>query len=173
MSGRQAAIIAAIVLTALVVVGLILLRPMSPEAYAQGDFSFEAVTEIRVSAGTFEYGAAAQTLVIDPENEAFETLIGFFDGKGFGRTPLSVFSRKPPVKRVGDFYWSVTFLALNGASLTADYIGGDLRLGGEDSPALAAQDKLAWARELHDLILSLYPEPEPDVPEDTGVPENT
>lgn len=167
MSARHAAVIAAILLAALAAVGLVLLRPMAPENYAAGDFSFDAVTYIRVTAGTFAYGVTSRELTVEPEDDAFDGLVGFFDGKGFGRTPASLFSVGEPVSRVGDIYWSVTFLCGDtGGSLTADYRGGDLRLTGAGTVAVTAQDKDGWARRVHAAILALMPEPEePEEPD--------
>lgn len=165
MTGRQAATIAVILIVALAVVGLILLRPMAPENYAEGRFSFDAVTQINVAAGTFEYGSTATALAIESGSEEFDKLVDSFDGRGFGRTPASLFSNKEPINRVGDIYWTVTFYCgLTGGTLTVRYIGGDLRISGDGSTAVTTQDKLTWANSVHDYILSLYPDPEePDV----------
>ena len=169
MSGRHAAIIAAILVAALLAVGLILLRPMAPENYAAGVFSFEAVTEIQVSAGTYALDSAAAVLSVGPEDEAFEELIGFFDGKGFGRTFGSLFSSEPPVARVGDPCFRVTFLCGgNGASLTAVCQGADLRLTGDTTVAVTAQNKESWCARVHDAILALYPEPVPEPEPEPG-----
>lgn len=176
MTGRHAALIAAILLIALGAVGLVLLRPMAPENYASGAFDFEAVTDIRASAGIFSYDSLAAILAVGPEDEeAVEKLTGFFEGKGFGRTPGSLFSKKPPVSRVGDIYWTVTFTCgTTGASLSAEYRGGDLRLTGGESVAVTAQDKDTWARRVYEYILSLYPEPEePEPPEENGASDPT
>lgn len=175
MSGRHAAIIAAILVAALLAVGLILLRPMAPENYAAGEFHFEAVTEIRVSAGTYALDSAAPVLAVGPEDGAFAQLIDLFEGKGFGRTFVSLFSSKTPVARVGDPCFSVTFLCGGtGAALTAVCQGADLRLTGDTTVAVTAQNKASWCAKVHDAILALYPEPDPEPePGETTDPSNS
>ena len=166
MSLRHAALIAVILLAALLVVGLILLRPMAPENYADGVFSFDAVTQAYVTAGTFQYDSAASVLTVTADDPALQELVDLFDGRGFGRTAGSLFSQAEPVSRVGDRYWSVTFLcSISQSTLTAELVGSTLRLTGADTVTVTTQNRDGWAREVGDLILSLYPEPSPD--EDT------
>lgn len=164
MSLKHAVIIVSILLTALLVTGLILCRPMGPENYASGVFNFAAVSELSARAWQEAAGAPeAQWLAIEPDSDAFEDLTEAFENRGFGRTLGSIFSEKAPAAQEGDICWAVTFrCGISQSSLTAEYTGGVLRLSGSGTVTVTTQDKSEWAKDVYDTLISLYPEPEPE-----------
>ena len=166
MAFKHIVLIVVILLTAVLVVGLILCRPMGGANYAGGTFSFDAVTEIFVWAYEEQGdGADIQALPVTG-SRAMKNMISFFDGRGFGRTPGSLFSHTAPTAQPGDKCWGVTFkCAATGSTLTAEYTGGVLTLTGRETAAVTTQDKDAWAGQLYETIAALYPEPEPPAEE--------
>ncbi len=168
MSRKQTVLVAAILLSVILVVGLILCRPMGPERYASGIFNFAAVSNAAVSAEIFDpTGARAEALILTGDDAALKRLTELFDGKGFGMTPAGLFSDKLPDPTEGDICWSVTFsCTISDSTLTAEYVGGKLRLTGDSATVVTTQDLDGWARKVYDVIESLYPEPT----EEDGVP---
>ena len=163
MAFKHIVLIVVILLTAVLVVGLILCRPMGGANYAGGTFSFDAVTEIFVWAYEEQGdGADIQALPVTG-SRAMKNIISFFDGRGFGRTPGSLFSHTAPTAQPGDRCWGVTFkCAATGSALTVEYTGGTLRLIGAEPVRVTTQDKDEWAEEVYELLIPLYPEPEPE-----------
>ncbi len=170
MSGKQIVTVVLILLIAVMVVGLVLCRPMAADNYADGIFNFAAVDGIYVWAWEFDpEGTEPEELLVDSENRALSDIVERFDGKGFGMTPGGLFSRGLPEPEAGDICWRVVFrCTLSDSSLTAEYQGGVLRLSGNGETVVTTQDKSSWARQVFDLIESLYPEPEPEPPEGEG-----
>lgn len=164
MSLKHVLTILSILLIAVLVVGLILCRPMSPENYASGVFNFEAVSDVTVSAWEYDPQAPRPAhLLIKSDDSAAKALRELFEDRGFGRTPGSILSDDSPEAGPGDICWSVTFhCTISQSTLTAEYTGGTLRLTGDGAVTVTTQNKDAWARQVYDLIVPLYPEPEHD-----------
>lgn len=167
MSVKNILTVVAILLIVVLAVGLVICRPMAAKNYASGIFNFEAVSEIRVRAWEGDAGDTAEWLVLTEDDPGFRALIDLTDGKGFGRAPGSLFSEPDGGAADGDRCWQVSFLcALSGGQLDMRFSGDILRLAGDKTVTVTTQDKSSWAGRVYDLILSLYPEPEPD-PEDS------
>ncbi len=161
MSVKNLFTILAILLLVVLVVALVILRPMGPENYAAGAFSFEAVSEITVRAWMAGPEAEPEWLRVTPDDPAFEKLTDLVDGKGFGRSPGSLFSEPDLTPEEGELCWNIRFLcAVSGGSLELNYTGGVLQIIGDETVTVTAQDKDAWAKQVFDTILPLYPEPE-------------
>lgn len=169
MAFKHVILIAAILLAVVLVVGLILCRPMGPENYARGIFNFGAVREAYVRAWTQDPETPpAEVLRFQEDSSVITHLTELFDGRGFGRTPGTLFSDELPEAQPGDMCWEVTFrCTATGSWLSASYTGGGLVLSGADESVVTTQDKEQWAEEVYSYILTLYPEPEePQEPEE-------
>ncbi len=164
MSLKNAAIIIAILLIVILVVGLILCRPMAVENYADGIFNFAAVSDITVRAWTEDPEAPGTVpMTVDKEDGVFDDLIDEFTRRGFGRTPGSIFSNAAPRPEPGDMCWRLTFrCTISQSTLTVEYTGGVLRLIGGEAVTVTTQDKEEWAKEIYELLIPLYPQPEPE-----------
>lgn len=161
MSGKNVLTIAAILLLVVLTVALVILRPMAAENYASGTFNFDAVSEIYVSAWESGPEASPAWLLITGDDPGFDELIDLVDGKGFGRSPGSLFSEPDDTPGDGSICWNISFrCAVSGSRLDLSFAGGVLRLTGNKSVTVTTQNKDEWAREVFDLILPLYPEPE-------------
>lgn len=159
MSVKNVLTVVAILLIAVLAVGLVICRPMAADNYASGQFNLEAVSEIRARA--WESPAEADWLALTDEDAGFSELIDLVDGKGFGRDPSSLFREPDAAPSDGDRCWQISFrCALSGGQLDMSFSGGVLRLTGDTSVTVTAQDKSDWAGEVYDLIVSLYPAPE-------------
>lgn len=161
MSVKNILTILAILLLVVLAVGLVIFRPMAAENYAAGSFSFEAVSEIRVRA--WEAGPEVKPvwLRITEDDPGFEELVDLVDGKGFGRSPGSLFSEPDVSPAEGGLCWDVSFFcSVSGGSLDLSFCGDVLQITGDGTVTVTTQRKDAWAREVFDTILPLYPEPE-------------
>ncbi len=164
MSGRHFFLILFILALAVLAVGLVLCRPMEADSYAPGGFSMEAVDGAYVWAYE-EQGDGVPVTVLSLEGgQELKDILSRFDGRGFGRTPASLFSDEAPSSFVGDRCWGVTLrCSVSGASLTFTFRGGALTISGGEQPAtVLTQNKSTWASSIYDYILSLYPEPDPE-----------
>lgn len=161
MSVKNILTILAILLLVVLAVGLVILRPMAAENYASGSFSFEAVSEIVVRAWESVPEADPVWLTITEDGQGFDELIDLVDGRGFGRSPGSLFSQPDATPREGDFCWDISFhCAVSGGRLELRWSGGVLQIAGDETVTVTTQDKDDWARRVFDLILPLYPEPQ-------------
>lgn len=162
MTVRQIVTVIAILLLVIAVVGLILCRPMAVSGYASGIFNLAAVTDARVAATTnAPEGPDGRILLLTGDDETLNDLVELFEGRGFGMTPAGLFSHGLPEPAEGDMEWSVTFhCSIAESTLTAEYRGGKLRLTGDHQTLVTTRHKDAWAKQVYDLIASLYPEPE-------------
>lgn len=164
MTLKNAIIIIAILLAMVLTVGLILCRPMAAENYASGVFNFAAVSEITVRAWTEDPEAPGVVpMTITEDDGSFDDIIECFDLRGFGRTPGGIFSSDAPTPAPGDKCWRLTFrCSIADSYLTVEYTGGKLRLIGTEPVRVTTQDKDEWAEEIYELLIPLYPEPEPE-----------
>ena len=155
MSLKNVLTVIAILLVAVLTVGLVIWRPMGPENYASGVFNFDAVTQIRASTWSVSNDSYDAGLVLAPEDEGFEDIIDMVDGKGFGRAPGSLFSEPSPDPE-REHCWAVTFFcSVSDSSLLLYYEGGVLRISGEERMTVTTQNKDQWAEDMYALIRSL------------------
>ena len=158
MSLKSLLTVAAILLIAVLTVGLVICRPMGPENYASGVFNFEAVTEVRAAAWDAGLDQNPSVFTLEAEDPGIEALIKLTDGRGFGRAPGSLFSEPEPDYEEKSHCWMAVFTcAVSNSRLMVSYDGGVLRLTGSETVTVTAQDKSEWAERMYTLILSLYP----------------
>lgn len=160
MSAKHAATILAILLTAVLAVGLILCRPMTADNYGTGTFSFSDVTEAAVQAYESTPGVPAPVpLRITADDMALGTLIGLMEERGFGRTPASLFASPDPELKAGQKYFLVAFYCgATGSRLTVEYSGGSLIFHGADDCEVLVQNRSSLAQSAFDTIRGLYPD---------------
>lgn len=168
MSLKHVFLIVAILLTAILVVGLIYCRPMAASGYAYGVFNFDAVDEISISLRLHtQSGVDLHEAVLTDRDEGFDGFIDLFDGRGFGRTVGSIFSKVDSGKAESDTRWRVSFSSsVSGASLTAVYVDGELFLVGDGEAEVTTNGKSEWTSRVLTSIKTLLI-PQEDDPEGT------
>lgn len=161
MSLKSLLTVVAILLVAVLTVGLIICRPMGPENYASGVFNFEAVSEVRAAAWDAAVDNNPSVFTLADEDPGIASLVKLIDGRGFGRSPGSLFSEPEPDYGEDSRCWMAVFsCAVSGSRLMVSYDGGILRLTGDGTVTVTTRDKEEWAQRMYALILSLYPAPE-------------